>query len=114
MIICSCYCRAFSGRFCECDEGKQSHESECHTPNGQECSNRGKCECGKCNCEKGFVGKCCQYKISDADAEEKYCGGIGENACSGKFKINLIIILRSCYEAMQFINVNAINFKHHL
>ena len=79
------------GRFCECEEGVEVSKAKCQTPNGQECSNRGKCECGKCKCEKGWTGKCCQFKVSDDDTEEKYCGGIGGKACSGKCKLKLIL-----------------------
>ena len=69
------------GRFCECEEDV---EVTCD----QDCENGGTCECGQCKCKDGFVGKCCQFKDCDQgkciDEEKKFCGGIGDAACSGK------------------------------
>ena len=54
-----------------------------------ECKNS-KCECGKCKCKEGSIGKCCQFKDCEKglcpNVEERDCGGIGHQACSGNRK----------------------------
>ena len=96
------------GRFCECEEGAPTHGRECISPNGEECSNQGKCECGKCACNEGYTGKCCQIKI--ADVEEDDCGGRSEMACSGKIKMYLT---NTKISQTTFIIINAIHLFLH-
>lgn len=70
------------GRFCECEEGKQTSNDQC---DAGDCRNGGKCFCGKCECKPGFDGDCCQINVNDVT--EDFCHVEGtETTCHGMFK----------------------------
>ena len=70
------------GRFCECEEGKQTSNEQC---DAGDCRNGGKCFCGKCECKPGFDGDCCQINVNDVT--EEFCHVEGtQTTCHGMFK----------------------------
>ena len=70
------------GRFCECEEGKQTSNEQC---DAGDCRNDGKCFCGKCECKPGFEGDCCQINVNDV--KEEFCHVEGTaTTCHGMYK----------------------------
>ena len=69
----------WQGRYCECEEGKQTSNDQCSTG---DCQNGGKCFCGKCECKPGFDGDCCQINVNDV--REEFCDPEGTvTTCHG-------------------------------
>ena len=79
--MCKILYNTLSGRFCECEESQEIGTCE------PECQNGGLCECSNCECQDGYIGPCCECKDCEngfcTEEEKQFCGGIGDQACSG-------------------------------
>lgn len=77
---------------CECEDCTVKYSSlQC--PAGPECNGHGNFECGKCLCDEGWGGDCCDCQIGDQESErakekqcfpknmDKICSGRGECQC---------------------------------
>ena len=74
----------FKGKKCECDiKNPDSNNQKCkatngkYNPDGIECSENGKCKCGKCVCDNEHVGEFCNCLKEDCPKTDsgKICGG---------------------------------------
>ncbi|GLG99132.1 Integrin beta-PS [Gryllus bimaculatus] len=85
-VFCSCPCEfegheEFYGVHCQCDN------FSCRRHNGLLCSGpgRGRCSCGKCECEPGWTGDACECPEMQtsclAPGEDKVCSGVGKCVC---------------------------------
>ena len=69
------------GPRCQCKKGggggEEEEREQCRAVgDSQECSGHGDCQCGKCDCHSGWVGKHCACDKSNID-----CGDHGEHDC---------------------------------
>ena len=66
--IYSLYREGFKGRKCECETDSINEElrKKCKDEeSGLECGGHGKCHCGICTCDKGYLGPKCLQSIHD-------------------------------------------------
>merc|ERR1712024_247399 len=54
---------------------------KCETEEGVVCSGHGKCECGLCHCESGYIGEHCACRNRDD------CGSHGDAVCDPVTKL---------------------------
>ena len=66
--------KGFSGKQCECggdSSSSQKVNQECEKDTNN-CNGNGKCKCGKCECNEGYVGEFCTCELDECPVSEKY------------------------------------------
>ena len=84
----SCQCSDHEGPLCQCQAGGVGGADErekCKAVGeSQECSGHGRCQCGTCQCDPGWLGKYCTCRkadIEDCGRGDHICSPGGQTQC---------------------------------
>ena len=87
----SCVCDQMVGETCQCSKGGGGGGAleECQAPSDdRECSGQGNCQCGQCQCNKGWVGEYCECSKGSLDCGQQERRDLGLPADRGQHVCN--------------------------